>query len=109
MSIKMLGLYGGFFVGMLALALFVTGVFQRGILPRLSPRAKSEAAESHDGSRGRQGGDGSRTGAHGSRGARRRMRQRPPQAQRQPVCRRPRVPQLVRQFGRWRRRIPRHT
>ena len=44
MSIKALGLYGGVFVGMLALALFTTGTFQQGILPRLSGHGASEGA-----------------------------------------------------------------
>jgi flagellar protein FlbB len=48
MSVKMLGIYGGFFVGMLALALFVTGVFQQGILPRFSRAAKSETAKGQE-------------------------------------------------------------
>jgi hypothetical protein len=44
MSIKALGLYGGVFVGMLVLALFTTGTFQQGILPRLSGHGASEGA-----------------------------------------------------------------
>jgi hypothetical protein len=44
MSIKMIGVYGGVFVGMLILALFTTGTFQRGILPRLSGHGASESA-----------------------------------------------------------------
>jgi len=32
---KWIGIYSGFFVAMLALALFITGVFQQGILPRV--------------------------------------------------------------------------
>jgi hypothetical protein len=37
------GLYGGFFAGMLAVALLATGVLQQGILPRLSGRAAHPA------------------------------------------------------------------
>jgi len=48
MSIKTLGTYGAFFVGMLVVALFVTGVFQHGILPRFSGGEKSEASRAHD-------------------------------------------------------------
>ena len=44
MSIKALGVYGGGFIGMLVLALFTTGTFQKGILPRLSGHAGSEGA-----------------------------------------------------------------
>ncbi len=43
MSTKWLGIYCGYFLAMLALALFVTGVFQRGILPRLWGQATAEA------------------------------------------------------------------
>jgi hypothetical protein len=42
MSIKTIGLYGGFFAGMFVVALFVTGVFQQGILPRFSGHGKDE-------------------------------------------------------------------
>jgi hypothetical protein len=44
MSIKAIGLYGGVFVGMLVLALFTTGTFQQGILPRLSGHGANESA-----------------------------------------------------------------
>lgn len=50
MSIKALGMYGGFFLGMLLLALFVTGVFQQAILPRLSRPAAGEGAGSQEAS-----------------------------------------------------------
>jgi hypothetical protein len=49
MSIKTLAMYGTFFVGMLLVALFVTGVFQQGILPRFSGGEKSEASRGHEG------------------------------------------------------------
>lgn len=43
MSTKWLGIYSSFFVAMLALALFVTGTFQQGILPRMWGPAAREA------------------------------------------------------------------
>ncbi len=43
---KWIGMYTGFFVAMLALALFVTGVFQQGILPRVWGGKTTEALRS---------------------------------------------------------------
>jgi hypothetical protein len=51
MSIKTIGLYGGFFAGMFVVALFVTGVFQQGILPRFSEHGKDEPKK-HQGAKG---------------------------------------------------------
>jgi len=42
MSFKTIGLYSGFFAAMLLVALFVTGVFQQGILPRVSGAGKED-------------------------------------------------------------------
>ena len=42
MSVKTIGLYSGFFAGMLVVALLVTGVFQQGILPRVSGAGKED-------------------------------------------------------------------
>ncbi len=42
MSMKWLGIYGGYFLIMVAVALFVTGVFQRGILPRVWNQGTAE-------------------------------------------------------------------
>ena len=52
MFIKMLGVYGGVFVGMLALALFATGTFQQGILPRLSGHRGEGAGEPSEAAHG---------------------------------------------------------
>ncbi len=57
MSGKRLGMYGGFFVVMLLVALFTTGVFQQGILPRITGAGASEKA------RGEGGEDGMKTDA----------------------------------------------
>jgi hypothetical protein len=43
--IMRVGLYGGFFAGMLAVALLLTGVLQQGILPRLNGRSSHPATE----------------------------------------------------------------
>ena len=45
MSMKWIGVYGGFFVLALALALFVTGVFQERIMPRLHRQEGDEAVK----------------------------------------------------------------
>lgn len=44
MSVKWIGIYAGFFLLMLVVALFVTGVFQHQILPRLHGQPGGEAA-----------------------------------------------------------------
>jgi hypothetical protein len=48
MSVKTIGLYSGFFAGMLLVALFVTGVFQQGILPRFSGAGKEDPKKKHE-------------------------------------------------------------
>jgi hypothetical protein len=45
MSIKWIGIYAGFFLLMLMVALFVTGVFQHQILPRLHGQSGGETAK----------------------------------------------------------------
>ncbi|HSB73583.1 MAG TPA: hypothetical protein VLT62_30010 [Candidatus Methylomirabilis sp.] len=45
MSMKWMGVYSGFFVLALALALFVTGVFQERIMPRLHRQEGAEAVK----------------------------------------------------------------
>jgi hypothetical protein len=47
MSVKVVALYGGFFVGVFMLALVVTGTFQQGILPRVLARGGAPAGEAH--------------------------------------------------------------
>jgi hypothetical protein len=54
MSLKTIGLYSGFFAGMLLVALFVTGVFQQGILPRFSGTGK-EDSKKHETDSGAKG------------------------------------------------------
>jgi hypothetical protein len=49
MSIKWIGIYSGFFLLMLLVALFATGVFQQRILPRLHAEQGSEATKSDEG------------------------------------------------------------
>lgn len=59
MSAKWLGIYGGFFLTMLALALLVTGVFQQHLLPRLwasgGPAAHNTGEEEGQGKEEAQG------------------------------------------------------
>jgi flagellar motility protein MotE (MotC chaperone) len=55
MSVKTIGLYSGFFAGMLLVALFVTGVFQQGILPRFSGAGKEEPKQRHETESGAKG------------------------------------------------------